>query len=241
MEVKRDGWRTLASIETEGVTLRTRAGNEIASVPYVNAALGVLPPDTTVDGEIVDVAATADRSWSRTQTICSTSRPHQPIEQDPPLTLVLFDALIIEGRVLTHQPLTERKQALHELLQAAPVQAAAGGVLAESQWQLSDPAVAAALVKQGHEGVVIKHRASRYFSGANNAGWYKWNRRGLRRVHGRPGAARRAGRRRALPAGERLRGDRVGNERRRATGHDGAPGAVCRPVDPARIPHPQGA
>jgi hypothetical protein len=100
---------------------------------------------------------------------------HRPNETDPPLTLVVFDALMVRGEVLTHKPLLARKHALRGLLPAGSIEAAGLGVVVrEAEWQQSNPAVACELVKRGHEGVVVKHRDSRYLGGARNGGWYKW-------------------------------------------------------------------
>ncbi len=65
MQAKLDGWRVIAGVSAEGTAwLESSTGKRITSVPYITAALAVaFPPNTVLDGEILDEHATAERSW----------------------------------------------------------------------------------------------------------------------------------------------------------------------------------
>lgn len=173
IEPKYDGWRALAHL-TDGVRLETRTGNPITQVPYLAAALAASAPDGTIlDGEIVDLSG--ERQWNRTQTILSTTRAeyqHRPCAEDPALTYVLFDILALAGTDLRDRSLTARKQLLAELIQNT--REAAGDVIALAPIEPASTETLEAILAAGFEGAVIKHRDSRYVSGARGGGaWYK--------------------------------------------------------------------
>jgi ATP-dependent DNA ligase len=170
MEPKYDGWRVIAST-TDGVRLETRTGNEITQVPYIAAALAErLPKDTIIDGEIV--ALNHGRQWNRTQEILSTTRggyQHNPADEDPALTYVVFDVLQIDGEDLRKLTLVERKARLVELLPDL----ADGGVLMHCPVQPPSEDGLDQLVAEGYEGVVVKDIYSVYACGGRRHGWLK--------------------------------------------------------------------
>ncbi|MGH2903565.1 MAG: hypothetical protein ACRDK7_08290 [Solirubrobacteraceae bacterium] len=171
MEPKFDGWRAIAAT-ISGVQLETRTGNPITQVPYIaQAVLDSVPPDTIIDGEIVNLNGGA-RQWNRTQTILSRTRggyQHKPTKADPPLTYVVFDALQIAGEDIRRQPLCERKRRLLSMLDAVPT----AGVLMHSPIHEASEEGLDALVAEGFEGVVVKDVNSLYVCGGRRHGWGK--------------------------------------------------------------------
>ncbi len=171
MEPKFDGWRAIAST-ISGVRLETRTGNLITQVPYIaKAVLDGVPPDTIIDGEIVNLNGEA-RQWNRTQTILSTTRggyQHKPTPDDPPLTYVIFDVLQIAGEDIRQQPLSERKRRLLTMLDAVTTD----GVLMHSPIHEASEEGLDALVAEGFEGVVVKDVNSLYVCGGRRHGWGK--------------------------------------------------------------------
>jgi ATP-dependent DNA ligase len=171
MEPKFDGWRVVAST-IGGMRLETRTGNLITQVPYIaQAVLQSVPPDTIIDGEIVNLRG-ASRQWNRTQTILSTTRggyQHKPTEDDPPLTYVVFDVLQIAGEDVRHQPLSERKRQLLTMLDAV----SSDGVLMHSPIYEASEEGLDELVAEGFEGVVLKDINSIYVCGGRRHGWGK--------------------------------------------------------------------
>jgi ATP-dependent DNA ligase len=180
MSIKYDGWRAIAHITEGGVEFRTRAGNLITAVPYLETvARTVGPAGTILDGEIVDLASA--RQFDRTQTILERHEAHTPTAQSPELTYVVFDALFADGLDLRQKPLCDRLAVLHSMFLAAfglerhaALTDDGEPVIVEASHVPASSMAAQLIVEQGYEGVVIKHRDSLYRHGARNAGWWKF-------------------------------------------------------------------
>ncbi len=172
-EVKWDGMRVLVSHAppTEPGRLRvwSRNGNDVSvSFPELQGLAQVLPADTVLDGEVVALGegvpsfgALADRMHVR------DARRAAQLATTNPVTLLVFDLLRVEGRVLLERPLTERRTALEALgLDAAawqvPPQYDDGSMLLQAAEQ------------QGLEGIVSKRRGSAYKPGRRSRDWLKF-------------------------------------------------------------------
>ena len=162
MQPKLDGWRAIASITEDGVTLRTRTGKEITTVGYLNEALEAFPPGTVLDGEIV--SSGLSEGWNRVQTICSrTTRPHVPTAADPALLFMAFDILVYEDVEQLRMPLDERLRVLKQAFMDAvvlgfgvirPVPTVEPSQEKLDQW-----------LELGLEGAVVKHLDGLYQPG----------------------------------------------------------------------------
>lgn len=168
LEPKYDGWRAILESGPENITLSTRTGKAIDTVPYIADAVLNLPQNTILDGEIVDLSGDASGQWNRTQTICSRKKVHVPSPQDPALTYVVFDLLELEGTALMGETLADRRKVLSALLALLPK-----GPVVLSDQRPSDPSAYEKLVVQGWEGVVCKRLDSIYSPGARNGAWIK--------------------------------------------------------------------
>jgi bifunctional non-homologous end joining protein LigD len=170
-EVKWDGIRALAAISPAGWRLW---GRDRADYTLRYPELGTLrrlPADTILDGELVwllpsglpDLEALHARHQTTTPAwIRYTSRSQ-------PVSYVVFDLLRERGRSLLGEPLRVRRERLQVLLGGLqePRVLFAQGVVGSGQ------AFFQAVVQQGHEGVMAKHRASRYLPGRRSAAWQK--------------------------------------------------------------------
>src|SRR5207253_5174769 len=89
--------------------------------------------------------------------------------RDCPVTYVVFDALYGNGQCLFGQPLEARRAVARQRVQelATPRVVFSDGVVGAGR-ALFERAVA-----QGQEGVMAKHRASRYLPGRRSAAWKK--------------------------------------------------------------------
>ncbi len=165
---KADGWRCLATVALhDSAELTTRTGNRITSLPYISAALSeICPPGTVLDGELVDLVS--ERQWNRTQSICSSTTEHHASIEDPPLTYVVFDILMLDGENLMHKAQTERRKALETLFEDHD----AGAVVLIEQHPCTSASVEA-IVARGYEGVVLKRLDSRYRPGMRDGSWLK--------------------------------------------------------------------
>jgi ATP-dependent DNA ligase len=170
-EVKWDGVRALAAVETAGWRLwgRERA-DYTARYPELDL-LGRLPMGTLVDGELVSFDADGRPDLPRLLRRHGLTDPWR-IRQARhwcPVRYVLFDLLYHAGRCLVHEPLARRRDLLAEVcqrLEAADVRFSAG-VVGRGM------ALYAAALAQGHEGVMAKHVASTYRPGRRSAAWRK--------------------------------------------------------------------
>lgn len=176
---KFDGWRALAKVAVGSVQLTSREGHKLSSVGYIETALLTLaPPETVLDGELVDLAG--PRQLKRTGSILLSDRPHRPTLASPPLTYAVFDILFHAGTDLRDVPLYERLRVLGELFDAdatreytEPMFAGRGEpALLLVEHCPSSSAYAQGLVDAGEEGVVVKHRDSLYRHGTR--GWWKF-------------------------------------------------------------------
>jgi ATP-dependent DNA ligase len=169
-EIKWNGVRALALCESQGWRLWGRDQAEY-TVRYPELeALRRLPPDTMVDGELVVLsrqvpnleALLARHQLTSLLKIRVASQRH-------PVTYTLFDLLYYRGRSLLGQPLQARRRILQQLVPACrdPQLVFSEGIVG-SGCAFFDQAV-----RQGHEGVMAKHRASRYLPGRRSCAWRK--------------------------------------------------------------------
>jgi bifunctional non-homologous end joining protein LigD len=170
-ELKWDGIRALAAVETSGWRLwgRERA-DYTARYPELDV-LRRLPAGTLVDGELVAFDADARPDLSRLlrrHGLTDAWRIGQARHWCP-MRYVLFDLLYHAGRCLVRESLARRREMLAEICQrldAADVQFSAGVTGAGK-------AFSEAAIARGHEGVVAKHLGSTYRPGRRCAAWRK--------------------------------------------------------------------
>jgi len=124
-EPKWDGYRTIALINFDGVTLWSRQGKELTRVlPDLAAALGAqVPPGVVLDGEAV--IWNRDRlDFEALQRRMVTSRAALPaLVKEFPAAFAAFDVLAVAGQDVRGVPFAGRRQLLEELARdwAAPL------------------------------------------------------------------------------------------------------------------------
>ena len=166
-EVKWDGMRVLADVTAAGLRLVSRTGRDVTvSFPELTTVTAGLK-DALIDGEIIALrdgvpsfAALADRMH------VGDERRARELAHVQPVTVMAFDLLRLYGVDLTQRPLTERRNSLDRLS------------LPDSTWRSSPtyddgPALLAATLDQGLEGVVAKRRRSTYQPGRRSPDWIK--------------------------------------------------------------------
>ncbi len=167
-EIKWDGFRVL-SIVSDGapVRLQTRNGNDArAYFPTLLDRLGesVAARDAVLDGEVVALDQGGRPDFSLLQERITT---HRAGAGPAGLIYQVFDLLHLDGRSLLAVPLEERKKLLRLVLRDGPRVRYVEHVAGEGR------AFLAAAGQQGLEGIVAKHRRSRYESGHRAATWLK--------------------------------------------------------------------
>jgi ATP-dependent DNA ligase len=169
-EVKWDGVRALAAREATGWRMWGREGADYTARYPELEVLSRLPPDTLLDGEVI---------------LCQGGRPHLPsllsrhqlvrpqrieaLGRVRPVTYVVFDVLAIRGRSLLAHTLQARREILEGLLDSLhePRLVFSAGVVGAGRRFFAEA------VRQGQEGVMAKHLASRYRPGRRTAAWKK--------------------------------------------------------------------
>jgi bifunctional non-homologous end joining protein LigD len=165
-EIKWDGVRLLGDITRERTRFTTRNENDVtAGYPELHHLAG---RDLLLDGEVVVFAdgrpsfgALAERMHVR------DARRLARLQESRPVTYLVFDVLRLDGRDLTRERFSVRRELLESL------------DLADAWWQVpatyADGAMLLEATKQqGLEGVVSKRLASRYEFGVRSPHWLKF-------------------------------------------------------------------
>jgi bifunctional non-homologous end joining protein LigD len=171
VEMKWDGVRALAFIETGRLRLVSRTGRDItATYPEVTGLARVIAhKQVLLDGEIV--AFTGGRpDFEALQPRMHVSSPAQAVRlaEQTPVTYLAFDVLQLDGRPLTALPYAERRKVLDGLIPNG------GSWHSPPAFPGEDlDAVLAASAASGLEGVVVKRLDSGYEPGARSGDWVK--------------------------------------------------------------------
>ena len=160
-EVKLDGYRALA-VNTHGtLNLFSRRRNSFnRQYPLVYEALGDLPENTVVDGEIVALDDEGKPNFSLLQHYAS---------QASHIHYFIFDLLVYQNHDLTRLPLIERREIMGTALHFRSPRIR----IAES-FDTSVEEMLQAVRELGLEGVVAKKRQSFYEPGKRAGSWIKY-------------------------------------------------------------------
>ncbi|MEM7305474.1 MAG: hypothetical protein AAF682_02330 [Planctomycetota bacterium] len=169
-EVKWDGIRSLAFVESSGYRMRSRTENHQEGRYPELAFLERLPAGTLLDGELVvlkDGRPNFREVMRRERT--ATGPALQALMRDLPVTYVVFDVLYAAGTAVMELPLRERRELLRAIV----------GQADEPRLVLSDGVVGAGLaffetIKERRvEGMVAKHLDATYLPGRRTDAWIK--------------------------------------------------------------------
>ena len=173
LELKLDGFRVQVHKDGDDVRAYSRGLNEVSDfAPEIIAAVRAMPQRRLVfDGEaIVYGPDRAPRPFQ--DTMKRFGKKGLGLRDQVPLSLALFDVLLVDDDVMLNAPASERFARLAEV----------GGGHAVSRITTSDEAVARgfyeAAIAAGHEGVMAKALDAPYYAGSRGAGWLK-----IKRVH----------------------------------------------------------
>lgn len=160
-EEKYDGYRALAYKRGKRVSLYSRnAIDRTADFPEIARALGRLPGDFVLDGEIVAFDAAGVSRFQRLQ--------RRELGEKVPLVYAIFDCLEADGETLLKRPLSERRKRMEAIVPAR------GAALRRSRRLSPDGEEAFATAREnGWEGIVAKSDASPYEPGCRSRHWLK--------------------------------------------------------------------
>jgi bifunctional non-homologous end joining protein LigD len=159
-EVKWDGYRAVAEIRGDGVSLYSRNGISFDKKfhPIVES-LRTFRFEAVLDGEIVVVDDEGRPDFQALQHYQGTGNDH--------LMYYVFDLLYFQGHDLTNQPLLRRKELLKKILPSGPR-------IRYSDHIVRDGVLYFTVVREkGLEGIIAKHSQSTYEIGKRSRQWLK--------------------------------------------------------------------
>ena len=160
-EVKLDGYRALAMKTSGRVYLRSRNNSDFNSkYPRMVKALGSLPDETVIDGELV---ALDDRGWP------SFSLLQNHRSSKVAIVYYVFEVPIVRGRNVLSEHLSVRR----DLLRRQILPELGEPIRESSELDASLPDLIKAVRAHGLEGLVAKRLDSRYESGQRSGAWLK--------------------------------------------------------------------
>ncbi|MEU8821631.1 non-homologous end-joining DNA ligase [Actinoplanes sp. NPDC048796] len=168
-EIKHDGMRACVTANGDRWRVHSRTGRDVTGNFPELAALPELLGGrrAALDGELVCLDAAGVTDFSRLQQRIGVCDPGPRLLRAAPVTLYLFDLLVLGDEELLETPYSNRRGLLEELdLRGAGVQTPPSfpGATAE---------VYAAAREHGLEGVVCKRLASPYTPGLRSKTWVK--------------------------------------------------------------------
>ena len=169
-EMKWDGYRAIAIVDDQGVTLRSRNGKDLSDAcPEVTEALFAADIGNVVlDGELVAFDDDGAPDFGLLQQRVGLRRPADAAaaSQRTPLSYLAFDLLEHNGESLRSRTYEERRDALEALGLGDSV------VQVPPRFDGDLNSAIAASFDQGLEGVMAKRRASTY-RGERSSSWLK--------------------------------------------------------------------
>jgi len=169
-EPKWDGVRGVARVWSGQVAIASRLGNDITGAYPELGALGPALGEhaAVLDGEIIAFDEAGRPSFERLQQRMHVRQPERALMAAVPVLYAVFDLLWLDGRLLTGEPLVERRRQLDQLH------------LLGANWQTSpllagapDDNLMDACRRVGLEGYVGKLGSSRYLVGQRSKAWTK--------------------------------------------------------------------
>jgi ATP-dependent DNA ligase len=173
-EIKWDGVRAMAYIESDGYRIMNRRRVDITSRYPEFEFLKDLPPGTVLDGEMVVLAA-GKPDFSLLQSREHTRSPmrQKSLSRNLPATLIVFDQIYAGFESCMQEPLRRRRERLVETVDACGSArlVASQGVIGEGVSYYQH------VLAEGLEGIVAKRLASVYLPGKRTDAWIKIRRR----------------------------------------------------------------
>jgi len=160
-ELKLDGYRSIAFKTGGKVYLRSRNNKDFNSTyPGIVKALGDMPDETVIDGEVVALDETGRPSFGALQNYGSGKFP---------ILYYVFDVMVLEAVDVMREPLSRRRELLEQKILPHLIEPIKYS--AELDSDLSD--LIQSVKKLRLEGLVAKRRDSRYEAGLRTRAWWK--------------------------------------------------------------------
>jgi DNA ligase-1 len=175
VEDKFDGIRAQAHIRDGRVAIYSRTMDEITPrFPELISPLKDLGVEAVIDGEVVPAQGDRILPFSELQKRLGRKTIGEELLRDIPVILVAYDLLYAAGRVLTDEPLEERRKFLEEIIPAEGTIRVSLAKRFEAVADLDNEFDQAR--DRGNEGLMIKSPASFYKPGRRGREWLKLKR-----------------------------------------------------------------
>ncbi len=172
VEDKFDGIRAQAHTRDGRVAIYSRTMDEITHrFPELEAPLRDIKSDAVIDGEIVPAIGDQILAFGELQKRLGRKTIGEQLLKEVPVVLVAYDLLYAGGRVLTDEPLNERRRILEEIIPAESLIRVSSAKLFREVAALDDEFDQAR--GRGNEGLMIKSPASLYKPGRRGRDWLK--------------------------------------------------------------------
>ena len=160
-EIKLDGYRALAVKSGGKVQLRSRNDYDFTErYSSIAAALRTVPDETVLDGELTALDEEGRPSFHLLQNYISSKATR---------FFFIFDVLILRGRNVMTEPLSERRALLEKHVLPKLVEP----IRYSPELNAGLPQLIASVKSAGLEGLVAKRRNSRYEPGQRSGAWRK--------------------------------------------------------------------
>lgn len=175
VEDKFDGIRAQAHIREGRVAIYSRTMDEITHrFPELEAPLRNIKTDAVIDGEIVPAVGEQILAFSELQKRLGRKTIGEKLLKEVPVILVAYDLLYAGGRVLTDEPLNERRRILEDIISQDSVIRVSAAKLCNEVAALDEEFDQARA--RGNEGLMIKSPVSLYKPGRRGRDWLKLKR-----------------------------------------------------------------
>src|SRR6185436_12697307 len=175
VEEKFDGIRAQAHIKDGRVAIYSRTMDEITHrFPELISPLKDLGVEVVIDGEVVPAQGDRILPFSELQKRLGRKTIGEELLRDIPVILVAYDLLYAGGRVLTDEPLEERRKFLEKIIPTDGTIRVSLAKRFEAVADLDNEFDEARA--RGNEGLMIKSPASFYKPGRRGREWLKLKR-----------------------------------------------------------------
>jgi DNA ligase-1 len=175
VEDKFDGIRAQIHLKDDRVAIYSRTMDEITHrFPELISPLKDLTVDAVIDGEVVPARGERILPFSELQKRLGRKTIGAELLREVPVILVAYDLLYASGRVLTDEPLEERRKLLEGLIPAEGTIRVSAAKRFDAVAPLDQEFTNARA--RGNEGLMIKSPASFYKPGRRGREWLKLKR-----------------------------------------------------------------
>jgi DNA ligase-1 len=172
VEDKFDGIRAQVHTRDGRIAIYSRTMDEITHrFPELETPLRDIKTDAVIDGEIVPAIGEQILAFGELQKRLGRKTISEQLLKEVPVVLVAYDLLYAGGRVLTDEPLNERRRILEAIIPSDSLIRVSSAKLFSEVAALDEEFDSARA--RGNEGLMIKSPASLYKPGRRGRDWLK--------------------------------------------------------------------